>query len=190
MNGYVKIALISSALTFFSVLREIDRPLYPIKISLDSNIKRIFWRWLHWNIIIFASLFVLFFRAKKFDKNIAFYYSIMTITILHWYSSFCMISLLETKHYDIDPSTIKSNNVPHIKSLFFDNYRIITNIFYFSGILNFLYITFYTKNINKFIKYGFFIAFVFSFLQNYLLAKSNFYEKNLLYKCLMSNPFI
>ena len=190
MNGYIKIGLISTVLTVFSVIREIDRPLYPLKYGIQDNMKRLFWRWLHWNIIIFASFFVLFFKANKFDRNIAFYYSLMTITVLHWYSSFCMISLLETKNYDIDPSKINSSNTPHIQSLFDDKYRFIANIFYFFGIINFLYITFYTKNLNKSLKYGFLIAFLFSFLQNYLLVKSNLYEKNLLYKCLMSNPFI
>lgn len=190
MNGYIKIGLISTVLTIFSIIREIERPLYPLKQDVQSNMKRLFWRWLHWNIIIFASFFVLFFKSDKFDKNIAFYYSLMTITILHWYNNFCMISLLETKNYNVDPSKIPSSNTPHIKSLFDGQYRFVANLFYLFGIINFLYITFYTKKLSKSIKYGFLLIFTFSFVQNYLLVKSNFYKKNLLYKCIMANPFI
>lgn len=191
MNGYTKIFLISTIIVIISIVIEFKNPLYPIKKDATSNIKRLFWRWIHWYIIIFICFFFLFFDIKKYNHNIAIYYSFMTMTIMHWYiGNFCLVSLLETKNYDVDLEKITTDNIPHMKAIFKDKSRMISNVFYFFGILNIIYITFFTKNINPYVKYTFLILFTASYFKNYIFSKTTNYEKGLFFDCLMANPYI
>ena len=191
MNGYGKIMLISTIIVIISIVIEFKKPLYPLKKDATSNIKRLFWRWLHWAVIIFMCFFFLFFDIKKYNDNIAIYYSFMTMTLLHWtIGNFCVVSLLETKHYDVEIEKITTNNIPHLKAIFKDNAKMISNLFYFFGGFNIIYITFLTKNMNPYIKYTLFSLFAISYLKNYIFAKESNYEKGLFFDCLMINPYI
>lgn len=195
MNGYYEIMLIALTITIISVFVEYKYgPLYPLKSDITSNIKRLFWRWLHWCIILFNCLFFLFFNVKTINNNIILYYSLMIATVLHWYTRICMISLLETKNYDVNIEEITTSNLPHITSILGDKARICANTFYFIGIFNFIYITFYTKKLNSLFKYTFFILFAISFILNNILfrmkGKKEYYGSGFLYDCLMANPFV
>ena len=117
----------------------------------------------------------------------------MSITVLHWYNRLCMLSLLETKNYDINAGEVYTTNLPHISSILGNYARFCANIFYFFGILTVIYITFYTKKLNSLFKYTFFTLFTISYIKNNLLVQLTEREKynnGLLYKCLMTNPFI
>ena len=195
MNGYYEIMLISLIITIISVFVEYKYgPLYPLKPDITSNIKRLFWRWMHWCIILFNCLFFLFFSVKKSNVNIVLYYSLMIVTVLHWYTRICVISLLETKNYDTDINEVSTSNLPHISCMIGNNARPCANLFYFIGMLNLIYITFYTKKLNSVFKYTFFILFAISFILNNLLFqienKDEYYGNGIVSECLMANPFI
>ena len=194
MNGYTKIMLISAIIVIISIVIEFKDPLYPLKKDATSNIKRLFWRWRHWCVIIFNCFFFLFFDIKKYNHNIAIYYSLMTVTVLHWYSSICMISFLETKNYNININKLSTSNLPHISVIFGDNSRLVANSLYFIGALNFSYITFFTKKINYWFKLTFFALFAVSYFKNIILfglqKKSEKYGNGLLQDCLMANHYI
>ena len=95
-------------------------------------------------VLFYLIVFFLFFNVKKYTHDITIYYSLMTITVLHWYSV-SMISFLETKNYNIDIKNITTSNIPHISVIFGDSSRMVANILYLIGALNFIYITFFTK---------------------------------------------
>ena len=194
MKGYTKIMLISAIIVIISIVIEFKKPLYPLKKEIIPNIKRLFWRWLHWCSIIFNCFFFLFFNVKKYTHDIAIYYSLMTITVLHWYSSICFLSYLETKNYNIDIKNITTSNIPHISIIFGDRSRMVAIILYSIGALNFMYITFFTKKLNKWFKYTFFALFAISYLKNIILFRANKkfekYGNGFLQDCLMANPYI
>ena len=97
----------------------------------------------------------------------------MCVTILHWYSGFCMVSFLECKHYNIDVYDIEST-CPHYRCMMDKNTaNTLSNIIYGIGALNIAYITFITKNNPKWLKYPFIVIFAISFYQNYILYETS-----------------
>lgn len=192
MNAYHKLMLIASILTILTIFKEYYHdPLYPLKPDITSNIKLNFWRWVHWFTILFMSCFLLFFNIKTLNKDLVLYYSILLIIVIHWHTDICMISLLETKNYNINPKDVNTANIPFIRSLFGDFGRdIISKFFYFLTIYTFVYVTLFTKKINKVLKYSIFIIISISFYNTKLNKTHKNYNNGFLYDCLMANPFI
>ena len=189
-NGYAKIMLISTVLIIFSLINDYYNPLFPLKKDYLCNIKRLFWRWMHWNIAIFISFFCLFFDITKFNNNIAIYYSLLIITVSLWYSNMCIINLLEIKNYNVNIFDVKTSVRPHIESIF-NKSDIIISLLYIGGFFNIIYMTFFTKKFNNKLKYIVFAFLLFSLFKTVILNESNIlYSNNLLTKCLMANPYI
>lgn len=191
LNGYYKIFVIATFILIISTICEKYVNLYPHKSCIGDNIKCYFWRLVHYMVIIFITFFFIFFNIRTFNKDIVIFYSFMCITILHWYSGFCMISFLECKHYDIDIYNTETT-IPHLRCMLGKKYaNNVASILYIIGALNLLYITFLTKNNPAWFKYPFIIAFVISFYHNYILFDATQkFPKNLFTESLMANVYI
>ena len=183
--------LISAIMTLVTIFKEYKYgPLYPLKSDIMSNIKLNWWRYSHWNIVLFVSFFFAFFNVRALNKDIVIYYSVLLIIVIHWYSNVCVISLLETKHYDINPKELPTTNIPYLQALFGSFGRnVVANIFYLSTICNFIYITLFTKKINKMLKYSVFLIVLVAFYHSKTKNHKN-YTNGFLYDNVMENNFI
>lgn len=191
LNGYHQIFILAFIILIISMICEKYIQRYPHKKCSGERVKAYFWRWIHYVVTIFMCFFFIFFDIKRFNKDIILFYSFMCVTILHWYSGFCMVSFLECKHYNIDVYDIEST-CPHYRCMMDKNTaNTLSNIIYGIGALNIAYITFITKNNPKWLKYPFIVIFAISFYQNYILYEtSGKFPKNIFTESLRLNPFI
>lgn len=191
LNGYHQIFILAFIILIISMICEHHKKRYPHKKCGGEKLRAYFWRWIHYVVTVFMCFFFLFFDIKKFNKDIILFYSFMCVTILHWYSGFCVVSFLECKHYNIDLFNIEST-CPHFRCMMDNNTaNTLSNIIYGIGALNIAYITFITKNNPAWFKYPFLIAFAISFYQNYILYDSRGkFPKNILTESLLANPYI
>jgi len=190
LNGYYQIMFISLTVLIISIMAEQFKTHLPHKKCKGGRLKLYFWRWIHYNITIFTCLFFLFFDVKKFNKDIILYYSLMTLIIMHWYSGFCIITLLECKHYDINIYKEKISS-PYLRCIFHRFTDTFISLIFGAGGLLFLYLTFLTKNNPIWFKIPFFILFSCSYYQNYILHdNSKPIKKSLITDCFLKNPYL
>ena len=160
MNGYIKIALISTILLFISFQTEKIYCKLERKHNSIENIKLYFWRWIHWYIMIYLDYYFIFFNIAQFDENMLVFFTVMTMVILHWKSGFCLLNLLELKHYNINIYDFNTNINPHMMSLCNDRIaNLILFVSFIFGTFNLLSIITITEGLNKYFK-RYFLSFI------------------------------
>ena len=192
MNGYLKIAILSTILLFISFQTEKIYCKLERKKNRSENIKLYFWRWIHWYIMIYLDYYFLFFNIANFDENMLVYFTVMTLVILHWKCGFCLLNLLELKHYNINIYDFNTNYNPHMTALCNDR---IANLILFTsfifGSINLLSIMTITKGINKYFK-QYFLTFMLVFAAYYTVIDNidgqRMYEPNRYVDFFMKHP--
>ena len=160
MNGYLKIAIVATILLFISFETEKIYCKFSRKNDKAENAKLYFWRWIHWYIMIYLDYYFLFFSIEKFDENMLVFFIVVTIIILHWKSGFCLLNLLELKHYNIDIFDFNTNVNPHMISLCNDRIaNLILFVSFIFGSINLIGIMTLTNGINKYFK-QYFLSFM------------------------------
>lgn len=160
MNGYLKIAIVATILLFISFETEKIYCKFSRKNDKTENAKLYFWRWIHWYIMIYLDYYFLFFSIEKFDENMLVFFIVVTIIILHWKSGFCLLNLLELKHYNIDIFDFNTNVNPHMISLCNDRIaNLILFVSFIFGSINLIGIMTLTNGINKYFK-QYFLSFM------------------------------
>ena len=160
MNGYLKIAIVATILLFISFETEKIYCKFSRKNDKTENAKLYFWRWIHWYIMIYLDDYFLFFSIEKFDENMLVFFIVVTIIILHWKSGFCLLNLLELKHYNIDIFDFNTNVNPHMISLCNDRIaNLILFVSFIFGSINLIGIMTLTNGINKYFK-QYFLSFM------------------------------
>ena len=152
------------------------------------------WRGLHWYIVIFLNFYFVFFNINVFDENMIIYVLVYSLVMMHWYCGFCVLNLLELKHYDIDIyNTYKCDNHYMDCVIGKKNCFILSYIVVFFSIINLLLLFFVTKNFNKHLKW-IFISSIISCSAYYLFRNEYFeqttYENSLIVNSILNNQFI
>ena len=192
MNGYLKIAIISTILLFISFQTEKIYCKLERKQSKSENMKLYFWRWIHWYIMIYLDYYFIFFNIARFDENMLVFFTVMTMVILHWKSGFCLLNLLELKHYNINIYDFNTNVNPHMLSLCNDRIaNLILFVSFIFGTINLWSIMTLTTGLNKYFK-RYFLSFILIFAAYYTVVDNingeRMYEKNRYVNFFMNHP--
>ena len=192
MNGYLKIAIISTILLFISFQTEKIYCKLERKQSKSENMKLYFWRWIHWYIMIYLDYYFIFFNIALFDENMLVFFTVMTMVILHWKSGFCLLNLLELKHYNINIYDFNTNVNPHMLSLCNDRIaNLILFVSFIFGTINLWSIMTLTTGLNKYFK-RYFLSFILVFAAYYTVVDNidgqRMYEKNRYVNFFMNHP--
>lgn len=192
MNGYLKIAIIATILLFISFQTEKIYCKLERKQSKSENVKLYFWRWIHWYIMIYLDYYFIFFNIARFDENMLVFFTIMTMVILHWKSGFCLLNLLELKHYNINIYDFNTNVNPHMLSLCNDRIaNLILFVSFIFGTINLWSIMTLTTGLNKYFK-RYFLSFMLVFAAYYTVVDNidgqRMYEKNRYVNFFMNHP--
>lgn len=192
MNGYLKIAIISTILLFISFQTEKIYCKLERKQSKSENMKLYFWRWIHWYIMIYLDYYFIFFNIARFDENMLVFFTVMTMVILHWKSGFCLLNLLELKHYNINIYDFNTNVNPHMLSLCNDRIaNLILFVSFIFGTINLWSIMTLTTGLNKYFK-RYFLSFILVFAAYYTVVDNidgqRMYEKNRYVNFFMNHP--
>ena len=192
MNGYLKIAIISTILLFISFQTEKIYCKLERKQSKSENMKLYFWRWIHWYIMIYLDYYFIFFNIARFDENMLVFFTVMTMVILHWKSGFCLLNLLELKHYNINIYDFNTNVNPHMLSLCNDRIaNLILFVSFIFGTINLWSIMTLTTGLNKYFK-RYFLSFMLVFAAYYTVVDNidgqRMYEKNRYVNFFMNHP--
>ena len=192
MNGYLKIAIIATILLFISFQTEKIYCKLERKQSKSENMKLYFWRWIHWYIMIYLDYYFIFFNIARFDENMLVFFTVMTMVILHWKSGFCLLNLLELKHYNINIYDFNTNVNPHMLSLCNDRIaNLILFVSFIFGTINLWSIMTLTTGLNKYFK-RYFLSFILVFAAYYTVVDNidgqRMYEKNRYVNFFMNHP--
>jgi hypothetical protein len=192
MNGYLKIAIIATILLFISFQTEKIYCKLERKQSKSENMKLYFWRWIHWYIMIYLDYYFIFFNIARFDENMLVFFTVMTMVILHWKSGFCLLNLLELKHYNINIYDFNTNVNPHMLSLCNDRIaNLILFVSFIFGTINLWSIMTLTTGLNKYFK-RYFLSFMLVFAAYYTVVDNidgqRMYEKNRYVNFFMNHP--
>ena len=192
MNGYLKIAIIATILLFISFQTEKIYCKLERKQSKSENVKLYFWRWIHWYIMIYLDYYFIFFNIALFDENMLVFFTVMTMVILHWKSGFCLLNLLELKHYNINIYDFNTNVNPHMLSLCNDRIaNLILFVSFIFGTINLWSIMTLTTGLNKYFK-RYFLSFMLVFAAYYTVVDNidgqRMYEKNRYVNFFMNHP--
>lgn len=192
MNGYLKIAIIATILLFISFQTEKIYCKLERKQSKSENVKLYFWRWIHWYIMIYLDYYFIFFNIARFDENMLVFFTVMTMVILHWKSGFCLLNLLELKHYNINIYDFNTNVNPHMLSLCNDRIaNLILFVSFIFGTINLWSIMTLTTGLNKYFK-RYFLSFMLVFAAYYTVVDNidgqRMYEKNRYVNFFMNHP--
>lgn len=192
MNGYLKIAIIATILLFISFQTEKIYCKLERKQSKSENVKLYFWRWIHWYIMIYLDYYFIFFNIARFDENMLVFFTVMTMVILHWKSGFCLLNLLELKHYNINIYDFNTNVNPHMLSLCNDRIaNLILFVSFIFGTINLWSIMTLTSGLNKYFK-RYFLSFMLVFAAYYTVVDNidgqRMYEKNRYVNFFMNHP--
>lgn len=188
MNGYLKIGILSTILLILSFYTE----QHFCKLKRKQTIKLYFWRWLHWYLMLYLDFFFIFFNIEEFDENMLIFFTVMTGVILHWNSGFCLLNLLELKHYDVNIYEMNTNTNPHMLSLCNEKIgNIILLITFIFGTINLLLIMTITRGLNKYFK-KYFIGFMLMIATYYGLVDNldgtRIYQPNCYVDFFMKHP--
>ena len=142
--------------------------------------------------MIYLDYYFIFFNIARFDENMLVFFTVMTMVILHWKSGFCLLNLLELKHYNINIYDFNTNVNPHMLSLCNDRIaNLILFVSFIFGTINLWSIMTLTTGLNKYFK-RYFLSFILVFAAYYTVVDNidgqRMYEKNRYVNFFMNHP--
>ena len=176
MNKYILLLLLSLIVTILSFIVEYFYPFIKATLSFNDYIKIFLCRYLHFILILYFVLFLLFFKYTGIDTYI--YLTVIILLCISWYIlECCYLSYYELKFYKLDHSHYDTTFHPTIYSFFRDNSDYIMILIGIIITLNIIYIFIYNNDISMIVKFIYGVIYILLSYDSYSKSRDGTKQK-------------
>ena len=190
--GYLYLIFISSILLVVSEIKEYSSCECK-SIKYKSKLKANIYKFSHLLVMLYLSTFIILFNYTNDKINVYIYLIFSMFIVFHWnFFGWCILTLLEMKHYDLNKSIekYKPGFHPTISTIFGKWDKIVLNSLGVLMLINVTFVLYRNINIYKSIKIIYYILFLYLFLNSTVFCKNIYYTNDFITKYLLNIDFI